>query len=75
MIYKIPKLQIQKNSNKGDMTKKPDLTQNLQKLITLTKKKNSFGILKIEASYSLIQSLQVSLQDLFTIYLDLDLKI
>ncbi len=37
MIYKIPKLQIQKNSNKGDMTKKPDLTQNLQKLITLTK--------------------------------------
>jgi hypothetical protein len=37
MIYKIPKLQIQKNSNKGDMTKKPDLTQNLQNLITLTK--------------------------------------
>jgi hypothetical protein len=26
MIYKIPKLQIQKSSNKGDMTKKPDLT-------------------------------------------------
>jgi hypothetical protein len=25
MIYKIPKLQIQKSSNKGDMTKKPDL--------------------------------------------------
>jgi len=25
MIYKIPKLQIQKCSNKGDMTKKPDL--------------------------------------------------
>jgi hypothetical protein len=25
MIYKIRKLQIQKNSNKGDMTKKPDL--------------------------------------------------
>jgi hypothetical protein len=42
MIYKIPKLQIpklqiQKSSNKGDMPKKPDLTQNLQKLITLTK--------------------------------------
>jgi hypothetical protein len=37
MIYKIPKLQAQKTSNKGDMTKKPDLTQNLQKLITLTK--------------------------------------
>jgi len=37
MIYKIPKFQIQKNSNKGDMTKKPDLTQNLQKLTTLTK--------------------------------------
>jgi len=26
MIYRIPKLQIQKSSNKGDMTKKPDLT-------------------------------------------------
>jgi hypothetical protein len=37
MIYKIRKLQIQKSSNKGDMTKKPDLTQNFQKLITLTK--------------------------------------
>jgi hypothetical protein len=37
MIYKILKLQIQKNSNKGDMTKKLDLTQSLQKLITLTK--------------------------------------
>ncbi len=37
MIYKIPKLQIQKNSNKGDMTKKLDLTQNLQNLITLIK--------------------------------------
>jgi hypothetical protein len=37
MIYKIRKLQIQTSSNKGDMTKKPDLTQNLQKLITLTK--------------------------------------
>ncbi len=37
MIYKIPMLQIQKNSNKGDMTKKPDLTQNLQNLITLIK--------------------------------------
>jgi len=37
MIYKIPKLQIQKCSNKGDMTKKPDLTQSLQRLITLTK--------------------------------------
>jgi hypothetical protein len=36
-IYKIPKLQIQKRSNKEDMTKKPDLTQNLQNLITLTK--------------------------------------
>jgi hypothetical protein len=37
MIYKTPKLQIQKCSNKGDMTKKPDLAQSLQKLITLTK--------------------------------------
>ncbi len=37
MIYKIPKLQIQKNSNKGGMTKKPDLKQNLQNLITLIK--------------------------------------
>jgi hypothetical protein len=37
MIYKIPKLQIQKSLNKGDMTKKPDLAQSLQKLITLTK--------------------------------------
>jgi hypothetical protein len=36
MIYKTPKLQIQKCSNKGDMTKKPDLTQSFQKLITLT---------------------------------------
>ncbi len=26
MIYMIPKLQIQKSSNKGDMTKKPYLT-------------------------------------------------
>jgi hypothetical protein len=37
MIYKIPKLQIQTNSNKGDMTKKPDLAHSFQKLITLTK--------------------------------------
>jgi hypothetical protein len=37
MIYKISKLKIQKSSNKGDMTKKPDQTQNLQKFITLTK--------------------------------------
>jgi hypothetical protein len=37
MIYKIPKMQIQKSSNKEDITKKPDLTQNIQKLITLTK--------------------------------------
>ncbi len=37
MIYKIPKLQIQKSSNKGDMTKKPDLAQSFQKFITLTK--------------------------------------
>jgi len=37
MIYKIPKLQIQKSLNKGDMTKKPDLAQSFQKLITLTK--------------------------------------
>jgi hypothetical protein len=37
MIYKIPKLQIQKCSIKGDMTKKPDLAQSLQKLIILTK--------------------------------------
>jgi hypothetical protein len=37
MIYKITKLQTQKSLNKGDMTKKPDLTQNFQKIITLTK--------------------------------------
>jgi len=37
MIYKIPKLQIQKSSNKGDMTKKSNLAQSFQKLITLTK--------------------------------------
>jgi len=37
MIYKIPKLQIQKGSNKGDMIKKPDLAQSFQKLIILTK--------------------------------------
>jgi len=37
MIYRIPKFQIQKCSNKGDMTKKPDLTQSFQRLITLTK--------------------------------------
>jgi len=37
MIYMIPKLQIQKSSNKGDMTKKPNLAQSLQRLITLTK--------------------------------------
>jgi hypothetical protein len=37
MIYKIPKLHIQKCSNKGDMTKKPDLPQSPQKVITLTK--------------------------------------
>jgi hypothetical protein len=37
MIYTIPKLQTQKSSNKGDMTKKPDMAQSLQKLITLTK--------------------------------------
>jgi hypothetical protein len=37
MIYKILRLHIQKSSNKGDMTKKPDLAQSFQKLITLTK--------------------------------------
>jgi len=37
IIYKIPKLQIQKCSNKGDMIKKPDMAQSLQGLITLTK--------------------------------------
>jgi hypothetical protein len=37
MIYKIAKLQTQKSLNKGDMTKKPDLAQSFQKLITLTK--------------------------------------
>jgi hypothetical protein len=31
--------------------------------------------LRIEASYSLLQSLEVSLQDLFTVDLDLGLKI
>jgi len=35
MIYKITKLLTQKNLNKGDMTKQPDLTQNFQKLLTL----------------------------------------
>jgi hypothetical protein len=74
-IYKIPKLQIQKCSNKEDMTKKLDLTQNFQNLITLTKQIFFFVILIIEAFYSLLQSLQVSLQDLFTVDLDLDLKI
>jgi hypothetical protein len=37
MIYKIAKLQTQKSLNKGDMTKKPDLAHNFQKLITFTK--------------------------------------
>jgi len=37
IIYKIPKLQIQKSSDKGDMTKKPNIAQSFQKLITLTK--------------------------------------
>ncbi len=37
MIYNISKLQIQKCSNKGDMTKKPYLAQSLQRLITFTK--------------------------------------
>jgi hypothetical protein len=37
MIYKIPKLQIQKSLNKGDMTKKLDLAQSFQKFITFTK--------------------------------------
>ncbi len=37
MIYKIPKLQIQKSSNKGNMIKKPDLAHSFQKLITFTK--------------------------------------
>jgi flagellin-specific chaperone FliS len=35
MIYKITKLQTQKNLNKGNMTKKLDLTQSFQKLLTL----------------------------------------
>jgi hypothetical protein len=37
MFYKIPKLQIQKSSNKRYMTKKPDLAQSFQRFITLTK--------------------------------------
>ncbi len=37
MVYKIAKLQTQKSLNKGDMTKKPDLAQSFQKLITLAK--------------------------------------
>ncbi len=37
MIYTIPKLQIQKSPIKGNMTKKPNLAQSLQRLITLTK--------------------------------------
>jgi hypothetical protein len=36
MIYNITKLQTQKSLNKGDMTKKLDLTQSFQKLLTLT---------------------------------------
>jgi hypothetical protein len=47
MIYKIPKLQIQKCSNKGDMIKKPDLAQSLQKLITPIKHIFSFENLRI----------------------------
>jgi hypothetical protein len=42
LIYKIPKLQMQKGSNKGDMTKKLDLTHNPQNLITLTKQIHFF---------------------------------
>jgi hypothetical protein len=38
MNYKIPKLQIQKRLNKGDMTKNSNLTQNFQKFITMIKK-------------------------------------
>jgi hypothetical protein len=37
MIYTIPKLQIQKSLNKGDMTKKPNMAQSIQRLITFTK--------------------------------------
>jgi hypothetical protein len=37
MIYMISKLQIRKSSNKGDMTKKPDLAQSFQRLITFIK--------------------------------------
>jgi hypothetical protein len=37
MIYKITMLQTQKSLNKGNMTKKLDLTQSFQKLLTLTK--------------------------------------
>ncbi len=37
-----------------DMTKKPDLAQSLQKLITFTKHFFFFENLKIEASYSLL---------------------
>jgi hypothetical protein len=37
MIYKITKLQTQKSLNKGDMIKKPNLTQSFQKLLTLMK--------------------------------------
>jgi hypothetical protein len=37
MIYKITKLQTQKSLNKGDMTKKPDLTHSFQKLLIFTK--------------------------------------
>jgi len=37
MIYKITKLQTKKNLNKGNMTKKLDLAQSFQKLLTLTK--------------------------------------
>ncbi len=75
MIYKIPKLHIQKSSNKGDMTKKPDLTQNLHKLITFTKPILFFWNFENRTFYSFLQSLQVSFQDLFIVDLDLDLKI
>jgi hypothetical protein len=54
MIYKIAKLQTQKNLNKGDMTKKPDLAQSFQKLITLTNISFSFETLRIEATYNLL---------------------
>jgi hypothetical protein len=59
MIYKIQKLHIKKRSNKGDMTKKLNVTHNLQKFITFINTSFSFEILRIKALYNLLQSFQI----------------